>query len=620
MSVKRPTSRLPTYHFGRAFPQGTTDGEAALHLFLDGYVEKSTGRGRFEFFQLACKRYLPSVRWDDPETGIKNHWLEAQVRSLCDDTHCHKVGNTSTRFIYWTGCAAAGKTFGSGLFATLWWFAAPTRSCVTLTSTTKAAIGARVWPVIQRIQSEIQDPATGEKIGLGHLIDSKRILQSKKGDDLHAIHAQAVEKGDIHKAVEGIKGRHCERIMLVIDEFNTTPAAIPECIHNMSKGCKELVVLGIGNAWARLDNHGRCCEPVEGWSSIDITTGKWRTKAVEDWGMDEGFCVHFDGNDSPNVRAKRTIFPFLYTYENFLRRKHGSKSPQFWSQERGFWPPEGTTHTVLNEVMLMQHDAMGAFTFDTQSRGLASLDPGFGGDKCVATFGHLGDVNGRQGLGLDPKQVIIETDVTLNETVDHQIARQFQALCEERRIPPEHAIIDATGIGRGVYAFASEFWSPRVVRYEGGSAVGDQIASADDPRPANQVYDRFVTMVWWFVRELVVAGQLRGMPRDAALQFCAREYKQVDRRTNRIDTKEECKLKTGRSPDNADGVAMICHMARKMGLNALGGGASSRNLDWSKLTQELTMSPDSAYRDVIEIPAQWQPDAEPWDLEMTGLQ
>lgn len=588
---KRSKSRLPMWVYGIAWPQSTHPAEIELACFRDGH-NPPHGLGRYEHFLRAAKGFLPSIEW--------NPWLELQIQSLTDDRYAIQHGPVSVRFVSWTGCGSAGKTHSAGFYAYLWWLAAPEKSSVTLTSTSKTAIGQRVWPVIQKLHGDIIDPWTGDQLEAGHIIDSSKMLQAAKGDSKYAIHAIAVEKGELQKAINGIKGRHTERMMLIVDEANTTPTAVFECIPNMSKGCRELVVLVIGNAISRFDTHGRCCEPEAGWNSIGVMDTQWKTKGVPEWGIDPGVCIHFDGERSPNVIRKNTLWPYLYSYEDHKRRRHDPKSIQYWSQDRGFWPLEGLVNTVLSEVMIDKYDGRGEFLFSTYSQPVAGLDPGFGGDKCIARFGVIGDI-GAGKLGVMLTDIVeIEAQVDDPNELDYQIARRFIAECKARQVEPRYAGVDSTGIGRGVYAVIATEWSTQVNRVEFGGSASELPASLDDPRPAKQVYDRKVTEIVFSVRELLVAGQLRGLKHDEITQFCTREYSMRGKLV-RLDTKEEVKKKLGRSPDEADSVGILVHVARLNGVMIASGIQVSRSADWRKLSRDVGAALNETYGEENEF-------------------
>lgn len=595
--------------YNALWPVDLQDWEIELACFRDGRSKERGGLGRLGHLKKVARAYFPTIEW--------NPWLEDQLESLCNDSYAHRHGNSTVRCINWTGCGAAGKTHSAGFFAVLWWLASPQNSSVTLTSTSKTAIGQRVWPVVQKLVAEAVDPATDGPFSIGHLVDSMKVLQAKKGDAKHAIHALAVEKGELQKAVNSIKGRHTERMMLVIDEANTTPPAVFEAIPNMLKGCREFVLLVIGNAVSRYDNHGRCCEPAAGWENVDVNTGRWPTVGVREWGVEPGICCHYDGEKSPNVVAQKTLYPYIYTWENYKRRKADNSSIQYWSQDKGFWPPEGTLSTVLSEVMVEKYDGKGKFTFLTRRTPLAFLDTAFGGDACVAVFGTMGDVEGgKLGIQIDDKLEITPT-VESPDEIDYQVARRFIDECKRRGVEPRHAGMDATGTGRGAYAIAATEWGSDLQRVEFGGAPSDLPASAEDPRPSKEVYDRKVTELWYSVREFLLARQLKGLYKDAIIQFCTRQFTLWAKKI-KLDTKEDCKEKLGRSPDDADAIAGLVEVARRNGARPQSGIGKRRDDSWKALQSSLTKLHDGGYVEEAVV-QQHADDGEPMPAFSYGL-
>lgn len=572
-----------------------------LKCFLNSHSIERGGLGKFGHFAMASRLMWPQVRW--------NPWLVKAIKSLCNEEHTTQLGDVVHRFVSWTGCGAAGKTYAAGFYAVLWWCADPLHSTVILTSTTKEMIGKRIWPVIQHFVANAVDVPSRSKILIGNLIDSRKMLQAAKGDEKDAISAIAVAHGETSKAVENLKGQHNERMLVVIDEANQTPEAIFQTIPNMRKGCRDFTVLSIGNAVSRLDSHGRACEPKNGWPSISVEDDEWVTKGVADWEMESGICLHFDGVRSPNVTGKRTIYPYLYSWENYQRAVAAGRlnSVSFWSQTRGFWAPDGTTNTIFSEVMIDMHGGRGDFVFVSVREGIAFLDPAFGGDACVAQFGVVGDIEpGRKGIQLTDA-IEIHPLATSLEPSDKQIARQFSDECKKRGVRPRMAGSDATGIGRGVYAFLVELWSHEVQRVEFGGAASDMPASAVDPRPSKEAYDRRVTELWYTIRTFLEAEQLKGLYHEAIVQLCTREYEDLGKKV-KLETKEECKKKLGRSPDHGDAVAGICEIARRNGITAHGLVARSTDRTWEKVSRESSLVHDNAYEEVGVFNTTYEPE------------
>lgn len=467
-----------------------------------------------------------------------------------------------------TGAASCGKTHTAGHYAMTYWAADPLNTCVILTSTTQKMVRKRIWPVIQELFHATNFP--------GNLVDSKTTLQATKGDDKHGIFAIAVADGNTSKAVANIQGIHAKRMLLIIDEATDTPEAVFQVIPNLRKGCDDFRVIIIGNALSRLDPHGRACEPKNGWDSITVDDEDWETKGVPEWELDPGVCLHFDGTKSPNVKLGQDKWPFLYTIKDLesarkADEKVGGDSLGFWKYTRGFWSPDGATRAILSESMIRKHEATGRFIFVSHTTKISGLDPAYGGDKCVQRFAEFGDLpNGKIGIQLTRK-VIIPVKVSSPDPIHYQIAKRVAQECESEGVKPEHFDMDTTGEGGGTADIIDVEWASKsnkkINRTEFGGAPSDMPVSSEDERLSKDAYDRKVTELWFSIRNLVVSGQLRGLDLDDVIQLTKREFTDTTRKV-KLDTKAEMKEKIGRSPDDADTIAVIVNLARKLGIVA----------------------------------------------------
>lgn len=295
--------------------------------------------------------------------------------------------------------------------------------------------------------------------------------------------------------------------------------------------------------------------------------------------LPSGRADHFDGFKSPNTLAGKTLYKYLYSYEDFTAAKANSQERQtiqLWSNDRGFWTPSGILNTIFDETMLERYDAKGCFVWQTFSKKIASLDPAFGGDGCIFQPGEYGDLpNGRFGIQLRAF-IAIQPDPTSKEIIDYQIAHRVMMECDKRGIRPEDFAMDKTGTGRGVYAILVTEWGP-VLGVEFGGAPSDRPASSADPRPSCDVYDRKVTELWYSCQEFLLTQQLKGIYDEAAIQFCSREYT-IKKPKIVLDTKPECKAKIGRSPDHADAICVLVELARSLG--AIAGTYQKQSDRW----------------------------------------
>jgi hypothetical protein len=550
-----------------------------FELAQAGYLLDPNGSNKYKHL-----RSLIDLIWT--EGNIEwNPWLEDQLQSLCDDRGVRNLSHRTVRIVSWTGPGSAGKTFASGLFANTWFLVAPERSSVTLTSTSKTAMGGRVWAVISDLFYSATHPDTHQDFDW-HIINSRKVVQYPRGNEKHNIACFAVEEGELQKSIDKIKGRHTERMLLIVDEANSTPEAIFQTIPNMLKGCRELVIIVIGNAISYFDNHGRACEPRDGWNSISVDDSRWLTKGVAEWMMEPGLCCHYDGSKSPNALAGKTIYTHIYSYEDWQEsKKWGEQSIHYWSQDRGFWPPEGTVNTVFSDPLISRCDGTGFLDFVAHRVVYAFLDPGFGGDRCVLQFADVGLLaSGLTGVQLR-QPVYLEIRVDKEEERDYQIARRTIEECKAKGVRAAQFGMDATAIGRGVMAIIAAEWSGEILRVEWGGKASKHPSSQADGRPSDEIYCDRVTELWFRSREFLEAGQLKGFYVEAVKQATSREYAQIGRRYE-LNSKPECKKKLGYSPDEMDAIAGLCEVVRHNGVAIMGKVSALQDTGWNEIVRE----------------------------------
>ena len=542
---------MATEKYGLVFDRKISPLELELFAFRENLTTEDGGLGRFEHFKRATALIWPDLQW--------NPWLERQIESLCQH-----------QWVSWAGCAASGKTFGSTLYALLWWMAKPTHSAVILSSTTAKMIRKRAWANLQTLyhQAHLKVP--------GNLVDSKTTLQSRKGDDRNALFGIAVLDGATSKAVANIQGVHTERVLAIIDEATDTPEAAFEAAANLSKGCSEFQMLAIGNPHSRLDEHGRFSEPIDGWDSVGVETQQWNTQ--------RGVCVRFDGDHSPNLSYEETEFPYLITREQVeaSREIDGDTSPKYWKYTRGWWSPEGVVRTVLSESMCLKYEVGGEHRFRTKAIPIAGLDPAFGGDRCILRFARYGDLDdGKMGIQFD-EIINIQTDASSAEPIHFQIAQAVRDHCLSKGVEPEHLAVDASGEGGGLCDIMAKEWDNSIKRIEFGGKPSSLAVSLEDRRPSHDVYQNRVTELWFSVREWVIRGQIKGLDRDTIIEFCQRLFEDEKRKIC-VEKKSEMKGRTNKSPDLADAAALIIELGRRLGAgNLTASGKKDKN--WDTLT------------------------------------
>lgn len=536
--------------------------------FVRGKTVAEGGLGRYGHLRKMFAITHPNLQW--------NPWLERQMETYCDDSYATCIGNVILRSISLAGCASAGKTFSAGLFAFQWWLADPFHSIVVLCSTTKQGAGFRMWPIVRNAFHEARKNLAAlhgideSEMDLGNMIESRYILQAEPGKSERAITAIAVKQGETAKAEAFIRGQHAERVLIVIDEADETPEAIFGATANLQKApCREFIIIAIANTVNRLNPHRRCCEPQENWASVRGKI-KWRTKGVDEWQMPPGVCLQFRGPESPNVVARKTIHPNIYSWESYQLSLRREKTLRYWYNDAGEWPPDGFCKTVFDESMIESCGLTDRPFFAGRPIEIGFMDPGFGGDACVFKHARMGD--GPDGLLIirvdHSHELTFEADAVdaSGKTIDteHQILNQVRELCRRYAIEPENFGLYSTGTGRGIASILFSDWSDLILKVEEGGRPTDIPASVDDPRPACEVYDRRVTELLFSARAFAKSGQLKGLDMETLKELCLREYEMVGKpQRYSVETKEQFKPKLGRSPDASDCAVGLVALARE---------------------------------------------------------
>lgn len=500
-------------------------------------------------------------------------------------------------------CIPTHNTHSSALVALLWWAVAPAETLVALTSTSRTRLRQRIWPVLRHHHASAIDLASGRKMNMpGTPVDYKTSIEYKRGDDKHAIVALAIERGETAKAVAHLKGLHAKRMMLIVDEADATAEAIFDVIPNWRKGCKDFQVLILSNASeTHLNPFGRAAEPAEGWSSISVDSDSWPTKGVSDWQLPPGMCYHFDGFKSPNVIAGETKWNFLYSWEDHKAATTDdeySKTLQYWLFDRGFWPPAGVSNTVFTEPLIERCGGKDMPNIVDSSIPCAFLDPAYDGDDAVFRVGYVASIQvseteSRKALLLGERFILDPAEDTSKEK-EYNIAHQAIRLCKEYGVQPHNFGIDAIGGGRAAAAIIATEWSNGIVRFSSNMIPDDTVRAAVHITDGRE-FDRMTTAHWWKCRELLEAGQLKGLRDEEIGQFCRRTFSLRGGLTV-LQTKSEYKAANGnRSPDDADAVVGLCYVAGFSGLQLITNPRRSNVEKREEEAEDEEYDPETAY-------------------------
>ncbi len=497
-----------------------------------------------------------------PDTYEFHAWSERRLRSTCN-----------YNWLGWAGPGGCGKTTDAAVQGLEYWLQAPDRTAVIVCSTTMKMLKKRIWAQIVYYHQNLP-----KNLGMvGELIDSDTMIRWKKGDTKNGIFGMAVEEGPTEETVNNLIGIHTHRVWLILDELQGVEEAIMKATRNMAKN-PIFKFTGMGNPEAQNDLLGRLCEPIGGWSTFDENVDSWEINPGPAKG--KGWCERFDGRRSPAVLDPEFAVraPWMINQEqidNDLRSVKGNeKDPGYCSQTLGLWPRTGLESNVLDAAIVEKFKCRETAIWTHGFTRVAALDPAFteGGDKKILQFGRMGEVTDDEG-----KRWVIMLDETVNVPIDgsggpaeYQIMEFCRDACKLKNISSSNFATDSSGIGRGLKSVFDVQWGEVEGVEFGGKPTDRPIDDAPDQKLCDEAYDRMSTELNIAVRTFAMANGLRGLGKEAELQFCARKTIYKNKKTI-VEKKSDMKLRTQKSPDEADAVAILVELCRRKGAIASSG-------------------------------------------------
>ncbi len=464
-------------------------------------------------------------------------WVEMLIQAWC-----------SYKFISVIGHRRASKTFTAAHIAYLDYCANPNETLTSLATVTFEGLKLRMWGDFQRAHetADIRMPfnvrtSTNE-------LRAFPSMASHEAAERFQVHGMAVQ--NTQDAAGRIKGGHAPRRRLFLDEAEDMADVIYDAMGNpMSAPDAKCVMLA--NPVEKISRFGDECEPENGWSSVSDTDLSWVTK-------NGGICLHFDGLQSPNMRQSLRVFTGILTRQDveYTRDKKGEDSVEWWSQIRGWFPPDGMVSRIFPSQIIEKGKAPIVFDFATEA--CATLDPAFEQDDCALHFGAKGNLrDGRKAISGTESETF-KYKASDSNPKDHQIAYWVRDRCKAKGVAPKNFIMDRSGGGRGVFAILQKEWSREVQGIDYGGSATDRPVTSDESDKCSAIYEKFVTELWFRARvccEEGILGGLSALNKLTADDLFSRRYtlkKKTEGTVQVAETKEEMKKRLGRSPDNGD--------------------------------------------------------------------
>ncbi len=304
----------------------------------------------------------------------------------------------------------------------------------------------------------------------------------------------------------------------------------------------------------------------------------------KNWTTRGGLCLYFNGALSPNYEVKEGVkFPFpRMMNENFrqeiLTDAGGEDTPMYWKQFYGFPPTVDISDKVMTYKLLAANGAFeAALWLDTSKVTLAGLDLGFraGGDPCVIHFGKVGkNVEGRKVLETEEDAIPLLPKQGSVDAFEVQIAKRVIEECRKRDC--HDLALDVTGDGgillQHIEREAQEQgYTLRVLAVSFSGTADDAVVIPGEKRTAREMFNSKVCQLWAGLRVSVLNKVICGMKQNSNVvtQLCARKMGSDDKKRMTIEKKVDMKKRLRRSPDHADSLALLHHLALKHGLSGI---------------------------------------------------
>jgi hypothetical protein len=568
--------------YGVAWPDGTPPATIELGAYRMRRDGHHTGLESWEHM------YNAAAGLFTPRQYAPHPWVLRRMKAFC--THSWQT---------WIGPGSTAKSTDAAVCALLHWLSAPDRTTFVVCSTTVTMLEKRIFGELIRFYSLIPGaPGAYRKSETAIVLGDEN---SKNG-----IFGVAVLKGTVREALGNMVGLHNTYVGLIIDEMQATRRAAVEAATNLSSSGREFVFLGMGNPESRLDPLGLYSEPADGdWKKLDpdLIEDGWKTKY--------GWCEFFDGHKCPSITDPHGFdkWPFLLTRKALKQTEdtYGLDSPQYWSQRRGFFPPEGLDRALFSEAFLIHACAFLDAQWASAPVPVAGLDPAFAanGDRCVLRFGMAGSL--RVGAGDDAAAhngicftdtVVIRLDASEAGSglpLTYRMAAQIRAECTRRNVIPSCLAMDCTGAQSALADVLESEWGPGILRVQFGGKASDLPANPGTDETGREFYGNRVTELWHVLYRFARAGLIRGLSRDTARELVSRQLTEKLRPVT-IEPKTLMKARTGYSPDIADASVVLTALVReRMGYDPDAGRAPvnksfQKALDMSQVAEDSNSS------------------------------
>lgn len=536
--------------YGRIWPIEATDATIELIGFRENFSPESGGLGKYGHFKKVVDLLWPYDPKKNKSGFHWNPWAERIFEEAC-----------KWNYLGISGPKSSSKTHCIGIWGLVNWLCDPFNTLVLVTTTSVREARKRMWGVIR--ERHLQVPGLP-----GRIVDSMgKLILDEAGSDRSSITLIPSAKDKEKEATEKLIGLKNKRVFLLVDEATDVSPAIFEAIHNLDSN-PYFQCIALGNFASAYDPFGQFIAPKVTWNNVNAEMDGWETS--------RGYCIHLDGERTPNLDAEDQ-WPFLLTSRQLreAREFQGENSLSYWRFIRSFPSPIGAEQNIYSEADLRRYDGETQPKWDGAPTKVAGFDPAFtnGGDRSVLYVGSFGKLDtGVYGLAFGKPHILREDSTKANEPRNFQIARMVKEICQSEGILPEHLAIDATGAGDPFCDILSELWSSRIYRVKFGEKPSNLPISGVSPIKSSEKFSNRVTELWYVGVEFLRSGQLKGISPDLARELTSRKYSTLSGGKLIVEPKKDMKARMGKSPDLADAALIMLDLCR----NRLGAYAGAK--------------------------------------------
>jgi hypothetical protein len=550
------------------------------------------GLGLFEHYMNARK-----LAWPD---RYRHRWTDLEYKTVLDNQVTFLLGSASSQ-----------KSSFMSEYALLTYWASPHNTVVLVSSTARDKLEQAIFGEMKKLWLEakrLHKHLAGHPVEYKQAILTDKLVKQKRSDDesddiefnenvvrdhrkgivckAAYVGAGASTGGGTYVGLGAFAGIKQENVIFIADELQFMAPTFLDALTNMRSNVAGynpvlrnkyfgLKVIASGNPNHNPESQmGIAAEPLDGWNSVENIT-KTTVWPVRTQG---GVCLNLIGIDSPNFDQDHDIYPKLIGRDHArqVEAQWGKDSPQYEAQVMGRMKMSlASSRVITRDICRIGYATEKAIWAGSPRIKIHSLDPSYGGgDRCISTWGEFGEaMDGSTILRVTPPK-LIRISMKDERTPEDQIAQWVKRELEDHDIPVTHSYYDSTGKGTIGFAMAKVF----------GETCPTPVSSGEKPtsRPVRQDlfidsggvkrlkrcdehYSKFVTEMWFSVREAIEAGQIREMTDDVIAEGCSRMYRWVSGDRIEIEAKDEMRKRIGKSPDLFDSLAILVEGARRQG-------------------------------------------------------